>query len=45
MDVVVQRFAGGARFLDDLPKEPLADDEALARLASRTPPIDGKAGQ
>jgi hypothetical protein len=45
MDVVVQRFAGGARFLDDLPKEPLADDEELDRLAGRTAPIVRKAGQ
>jgi hypothetical protein len=29
MELVVQRFAGGARFLDDLPKETLANDEEL----------------
>jgi len=29
MEHVVQQFTGGARFLDDLPKEPLANDAEL----------------
>jgi hypothetical protein len=45
MDIVVQRFTGGARFLDDLPKEVLAHDEELDAVRTSKPPIKGKGEQ
>lgn len=33
LDYVVERFTGGHRFLDDLPRETLADEAELTRLA------------
>jgi hypothetical protein len=35
---VVERFTGGHRFLDDLPREVLADEVELANLAAGAPP-------
>ncbi len=35
---VVERFTGGHRFLDDLPREGLADEVELANLAAGAPP-------
>jgi hypothetical protein len=40
-DYVTQEFAGGRRFLDDLPREKVADDAELAALAAGT----GSAGR
>jgi hypothetical protein len=34
---VVERFTGGHRFLDDLPREELADEAELTNLAGRSP--------
>jgi hypothetical protein len=34
MDYVAQEFTGGRRFLDDLPREALADDAELATVAA-----------
>ncbi|MGD0677749.1 MAG: hypothetical protein ABSC94_20210 [Polyangiaceae bacterium] len=34
MDYVAQEFTGGRRFLDDLPREAMADDAELAALAN-----------
>jgi hypothetical protein len=36
MDYVAQEFTGGRRFLDDLPREVVADDAELAALAANT---------
>ena len=33
VDYVVEEFNGGRRFLDDLPRESVADDRALERIA------------
>ena len=33
-DYVTQEFAGDRRFLDDLPREPIADDAELAAIAA-----------
>jgi hypothetical protein len=44
---VVERFTGGHRFLDDLPREVIADEVELANLAPGAPPIacpDASAG-
>ncbi len=35
IDHVVQRFTGGHRFLDDLPREVLADETELANIAAQ----------
>jgi hypothetical protein len=45
LEVVVQRFSGGARFLDDLPKEVVANDEELDAVRSSRPPIKGRGEQ
>ena len=36
MDYVAQEFTGGRRFLDDLPREALADDATLTAMAADT---------
>jgi hypothetical protein len=33
---VTRRFSGGRRFLDDLPREPIADDAELDAIAARS---------
>jgi hypothetical protein len=39
---VVERFTGGHRFLDDLPREELADEAELTNLAGHSPvPSEG----
>jgi hypothetical protein len=35
-DYVTQEFAGGRRFLDDLPREAIADEAELAAMATNT---------
>ena len=36
MDYVAQEFTGGRRFLDDLPRETIADDAELTAMATST---------
>ena len=33
LEYVVQRYSGGHRFVDDLPREPVADEAELTKLA------------
>jgi hypothetical protein len=42
---LVERFEGGRRFVDDLPREVLADEAELSRMASEAPaaPAGGEA--
>ena len=40
MDYVAQEFTGGRRFLDDLPREAIADDAELTAMATRNGSTD-----
>ena len=39
-DYVAQEFTGGRRFLDDLPREAIADDAELTAMATRNGSTD-----
>ena len=42
---IVERFTGGHRFLDDLPREVLADEVELAQLIGQGPAASGPANR
>jgi|ERR1700722_15851336 len=39
---LVERFQGGRRFVDDLPREVIADEAELSRMASEAPAVPAK---
>ena len=44
-EYVVEQVQGGRRFVDDLPREVIADEAELSRIASEAsaPPVSGEA--
>jgi hypothetical protein len=41
-EYVVEQFQGGRRFVDDLPREVIADEAELSRMASEAPAVPAK---